>query len=316
MAISKEVRTGVLVTISIVIIVAGTFFLKGSNLFSSDKYYYLYFNNVEGLVPSATVQINGIVAGSVTDVALYGKDSVKVTISLKRKQEVPEGSVAYLFSPDLMSGKAIKLELGDGSKVLEAKSRISTGIEPGALAKITSQLDPVVVNATRIMVRLDSIMATIQQILNPEAQKNIEHGLASMDVTMKNVAALSTSLNKESSHLAGIIRNTNSISGNISRNNDQIDAIIGNLKITSEQLSKADIDATIQSLQATLDQTQILLAKINSGEGSLGMMANDKQLYTNLTSSMSSLDRLLDDLKKRPSRYINIRLFGKAPKDN
>jgi phospholipid/cholesterol/gamma-HCH transport system substrate-binding protein len=59
----------------------------------------------------------------------------------------------------------------------------------------------------------------------------------------------------------------------------------------------------------------VLLSKINNGDGTLGMMANDKQLYTNLSSSMSSLDKLLDDLKKHPSRYINIRLFGKAPKD-
>lgn len=316
MAISKEVRTGVMVAISLFVIITGIYFLKGSNVFSADKNYYAYFKNVEGLVPSASVQINGIVVGSVNDVALAGRDSVKVTLAINKKHQIPEGTIASLFAPDLMSGKAIKLELGNSSRILEDNERVQTKVQLGGLDKITSSLDPIVADATKVMGRLDSIMATIQAILNPATQKNLESGLASLDVTMKNFASLSTSLNKESAQLAGVIRNANSISGNISKNNNEIDAIIGNLKITSEQLSKASIDETIKSLQATLDQTHILLSKINKGEGSLGLMANDKQLYNNVTTSMSSLDKLLDDLKKHPSRYINIRLFGKAPKDN
>jgi phospholipid/cholesterol/gamma-HCH transport system substrate-binding protein len=316
MAISKETKTGIIVVLSLIVITAGTYFLKGFNLFSSDKYYNCYFNNVEGLIPSAAVQINGKIVGNVSEIILQGKDSVKVIIAVNKKVKIPKGTSAALFAPDLMSGKALRLDLGDGGELVEDNGTIPTNIELGIMGKVTAQIDPVLENANKIMYRLDSIAASVQSILSPAAKKNIENSVASLEVTMKNFASLSTSLNKESAQLAGIIRNANSITDNVAKNSKNIDAVMANLKTTTDKLSKADLEKTINKLQSTLDQTSTLLTKINSGEGSLGMMANDKQLYNNLSKSMSSLDKLLDDLKTHPSRYINIRVFGKAPKDN
>lgn len=316
MAISKETKTGILVVLSLIVVIAGSYFLKGFNLFSSDKSYNCYFDNVQGLIPSATVQVKGMVVGTVSEVVLQGKDKVKVVIAVNKKVHLPEGTTAALFSPDLMSGKALRLDLGEGTKILDAGATIPAKMELGMLDKVSSQISPVMDNAKLIMLRLDSITASVQSIMSPAAKKNIESSVASLEITMKNFAALSTSLNKESAQLAGIIRNANTITANVANNSKNIDAVMSNLKTTTDKLSKADLEKTINKLQSTLDQTSTLLAKINSGEGSLGMLANDKQLYINLSKSMSSLDKLLDDLKAHPSRYINIRVFGKAPKDN
>lgn len=316
MAISKEMKTGLMVIISIVVIIAGSSFLKGFNLFSSDRTYNCYFDNVQGLIPSATVQVKGKVVGTVSEVILNGNEKVQVIIAVDKAVKLPKGTTASLFAPDLMSGKALRLDLGQSSEILEDEATIEAKIELGMLDKVGSQIDPVLASATIVMYRLDSIMAALQGMLNPTTTQNIEKSVASLELTMKNFAGITTSLNKESAQLAGIIRNTNTITGNLANNSKNIDAIMGNLKTTTDKLSKADLEKTIHSLQSTLDQTQALLAKINKGEGSLGMLANDKQLYNNLSSSMASLDKLMEDLKKHPSRYINIRVFGKAPKDN
>lgn len=316
MAISKEMKTGLMVVISVVVIILGSYFLKGFNLFSSDRTYNCYFENVQGLIPSATVQVKGKVVGTVNEVILNGNEKVQVVIAVDKKVKLPKGTTVSLFAPDLMSGKALRLDLGQSSEILEDNATIETKIELGMLDKVTSQIDPVLANANMVMYRLDSIMAALQGMLNPTTTQNIEKSVASLELTMKNFAGITTSLNKESAQLAGIIRNTNTITANLANNSKNIDAIMGNLKTTTDKLSKADLEKTIHSLQSTLDQTQALLAKINKGEGSLGMLANDKQLYNNLSSSMASLDKLMEDLKKHPSRYINIRVFGKAPKDN
>lgn len=316
MALSKEARTGMMVAISAIVIILGTYYLKGFNLFSSDRSYYCYFDDVQGLTASATVQVKGKIVGNVSEIILQGKDKVKVVISVDKKVKLPEGTTASLFAPDLMSGKALRLDLGAGTNILADEATIPAVTELGALEKVTSQIDPVLASAKIVMYRLDSIMLSVQSMLNPETQKNIQQSFASMETTMRNFASLSTSINKESAQLAGIIRNANSITANVANNSKNIDAVMNNLKITTDQISKAELDKTILKLRSTLDETQILMAKINRGEGTLGLMANDKQLYNNLSTSMSSLDRLLDDLKKHPSRYINIRLFGKAPKDN
>ena len=90
MAISKEAKTGLMVAISIVVIILGSYFLKGFNLFSSDKSYDCYFDNVQGLIPSATVQVKGMVVGTVTDVMLQGNDKVKVVIAIDKKIKLPK----------------------------------------------------------------------------------------------------------------------------------------------------------------------------------------------------------------------------------
>lgn len=316
MAISKEAKTGVMVVVSTIVIVLGTYFLKGFNLFSSDNNYYCYFDNVEGLTPSAAVQVKGKIVGNVSDVILRGNDKVKVVIVVDKNVKLPKGTTASLFAPDLMSGKALRLNLSNSTEILPDESELPTIIELGIVDKITGKIDPVLTNANTIMYRLDSIMVAVQTMINPETQKNIQSSVASLELTMKNFASLSSSLNKESAQLAGIIRNSNTITANLANNSKNIDAIVANLKTTTDKLSKADLDKTINTLEKTLAETQTLLAKINRGEGSLGMMANDKKLYNNLSASMTSLDQLLDDLKKHPSRYINIRVFGKAPKDN
>lgn len=316
MAISKEAKTGMMVAISVVVIILGTYFLKGFNLFSSDTTYFCYFDNVQGLTPSASVQVRGKVVGNVSEIELQGKEKVKVIIKVDKSVKLPEGTTASLFAPDFMSGKALRLDLGNGTGILDSKATIPAQTELGPIDKVAAQIDPVLASANKVMYRLDSIMFSIQTMLNPETQKNLQQSVASMELTMRNFASLSTSLNKESAQLAGIIRNANTITANVANNSKNIDAVMNNLRLTTDQLSKAELDKTVKKLQLTLDETQTLMSKINRGEGSLGLMANDKQLYNNLSTSMSSLDRLLDDLKKHPSRYINIRLFGKAPKDN
>jgi phospholipid/cholesterol/gamma-HCH transport system substrate-binding protein len=316
MNISKEVKTGILVVISVAALAIGSSFLKGMNVFSSDKTYICYFENVQGLTPAATISIKGLVVGNVSEITLQGNEKVKVELSINKKIAIPQGTIASIYSPDLMSGKAIKLELGSGSTNLNNNDIITSAVELGAIDKITTSIEPAVGNINAIMLRLDSITTAIQYTLNPELQRNVQNSVASLETTMKNFASLSSSLNRESESLAGILRNTNKITNNFASNSQNIDEILSNLKTTSHSLSNADIETTVKELQNTLHQTQLLLDKINKGEGSLGMLANDKNLYNNLSKSMNSLDYLLDDLKKRPSRYINIRLFGKAPKDD
>lgn len=315
MAISKEAKTGLMVSVSVIVIILGTYFLKGFNLFSSDRTYNCYFENVQGLTPSAAVQIRGTVVGNVSEIQLQGKEKVKVVIAVDKDIKLPQGTTAALISPDLMGGKVLRLDLGNSTTMLEKDAIIPAVVELGPLDKVTAQLDPVLTNAGNVMLRLDSIMQSIQAIFNDETRVNLQQSVASMESTMKNFASLSSSLNNESAQLAGIIRNANSITANVANNSKNIDAVMNNLRVTTDKISKAELDKMVNKLQLTLDETQILMGKINRGEGSLGLMANDKQLYNNLSTSMASLDRLLDDLKKHPSRYINIRLFGRAPKD-
>jgi phospholipid/cholesterol/gamma-HCH transport system substrate-binding protein len=83
----------------------------------------------------------------------------------------------------------------------------------------------------------------------------------------------------------------------------------------TDSLAKAELTNTIAQARAALAQTTAVMEKINKGEGSIGLMVNDKALYDNLSKSSDDLDKLLIDMKANPKRYVHFSLFGRKPKD-
>ena len=88
---------------------------------------------------------------------------------------------------------------------------------------------------------------------------------------------------------------------------------ISNFETISQQIKNAKIDSSLFSLKQTLDETSTLLEKANSGEGSLGLLLSDEELYRSLTDASVNLNRLLMDVRNRPDRYVSFSAvnFGK-----
>jgi phospholipid/cholesterol/gamma-HCH transport system substrate-binding protein len=314
MTLSKEARIGLLVSVAILILFTGFYFLRGANLFSRENTYTCYFTNVQGLQPSAAVQIKGLGVGRVSEIKLEGT-KVKVLITVSKNTPVPQGTIAKLASADLLGSKVIALELGNSTAIVEDEGVLPTAIEGGLIDNISTEISPLIKDIRMVVARLDTTVISINGILNEETQTKLNSSIASLEVTMNNFSQLSQKLNNESGELQSIIRNANSITTNLSNNNERISNILKNAETTTNQLSRAPIEATVNDLQAAANQLQGVINKINTNQGSLGMLVNDKELYTNLSASLTSLNNLMADLKAHPSRYINVTIFGKKRKD-
>ncbi|NCX94800.1 MAG: MCE family protein [Chitinophagia bacterium] len=310
MLLPKEARIGLLAGISLIVFFAGFYFLKGADLFSGERPYTCYFNEVDGLVPATEVQLHGIVVGHVGTVSLTKDKGVKVMLRVSKDVVITTSTTATLASSDLLGGKKIKLDLGNSTTPLAKDESIKGIAATGMMENIGSQITPLVGTLTKTIAALDSVVAGITPIVDQKNRMAIAHTLASLDSTAANVALLSATLKKESGEIAGVIHNANDITTNFAKNNDTVKHILSNLNMLSSQLAKAPIQSTVADLQATTVQIKTLLNKINSNEGSLGALVNNKDLYNNLNSTLGSLDRLLDDLKKHPSKYVNISVFG------
>jgi len=83
---------------------------------------------------------------------------------------------------------------------------------------------------------------------------------------------------------------------------------------TTASLSQAKIPETVESLRGTVSELNATLAKVNSTNGTLGLLMNDKKLYQNLEGASKSLNILLDDFRVHPKRYVNISVFGRKDK--
>lgn len=315
MTISKEVRIGVLVASAIIIFFAGFYFLKGSDIFSNDKDYYCYFNNAGGLLESSTIEIKGITVGKVSKMELAGAKGVKVTLSVQSSLGLPKGTVANLTSSGLLSGKVISLELGAGPGNEEPGAILPSAKGGDVVDQVSGELTPRLEELKETIASFNVTLARVNSMLTEENKAAIASSLQSLKTTTENFAKISTTLTKESEQMTGIIKNANSITTNLAKSNDSISRIIANTSRISSQLANAPLQKTITDLEKTATELQAIMKKINSGEGSLGLLVNDKELYKNLNGSLKSITNLTDDLKARPGRYINVSVFGGKKKE-
>lgn len=315
MTFSKEMRIGLLVAIAMAVLFVGFYLLKGANLFSGENEYYAYYDNVQGLTPSAAVQVKGLAVGRVAAIELNGGNKVKVTLATSKKIQIPKGTVAKLISADLLGSKVISLELGAGPGNEEDGATIAAKVEGGIIDNLSVEIAPLIQDIRHVVASLDTVVAGVNNILGPDTRQRLSSSVASLDVTMQNFSQLSQKLNAESAQIAAIIHNANSITTNLANSNQQVSNILKNADNISSQLSGAPLQQTLQDLQNTMSQIRGVIEKVNTNQGSLGMIVNDKEFYNNLQVTLKTLNALMADVNAHPSRYINVTIFGKKNKD-
>jgi phospholipid/cholesterol/gamma-HCH transport system substrate-binding protein len=310
---SKELRIGLLVTISVLVFFAGFYYLKGSNLFSSNNTYYGYYENVQGLQASAPITIKGLQVGRVKGLTLNG-NRVAVEFEVGSKYALPKGTVAQLYAADLLGTKAVKLDLGTSPEVVADNSVLPTNAESGMLDALSAEVNPLLKNAQLVALHLDSVLVSVNSVFNETTRQRLMSSVASLDATMKNFASISSALQGKNGALARTIDNAESFSNTLASNRENLNATMANMRTLSNQLKDAPIEQTARELQGTSAKLNSLMQKIEQGEGSLGMLANDKALYNNLNSTATEFSKLAADLKAHPSRYVNITIFGRRAK--
>lgn len=310
MTLSKEARIGLLVGISVIVFFVGIYFLKGLELFSNENHYKVKFDNVQGLQPSAQIQLKGLQVGKVAKIELDGAQ-VLVTLRISKKTSFPINTIAKLTSLDLLGTKGISLELGSSSTPAPDGHELAGAIEGGIIDKVSSEITPLLQDVRKVVLVVDSVLTGVNGVLNEQTRADLQSSVAALHTSMDNFSSLSANLNRESAQLASVIRNANSISTNLANNNDNIQRILTNFNSISDQLSSAPIQQTFTQLNTAATQIQQLMTRINSGDGSLGQLVNDRGLYDNLNSTLKKLTELSADLKAHPSRYINVTIFGR-----
>ncbi len=315
--VSNEVKIGILVTATLVMFILGFNFLRGRGFLSSEKEYFTLYDNVQGLQESAVVQLKGFTVGKVNKITLQEDKQIRVSFLLKEDLKIPVGSNAQLASADLISGtKMINLNLADSvHQYIKVGGFVSGKASGGLLDNLSEQVSPIVGVVQHAMVSLDTLLNSVNNIITLETRQHLNASFVSLEMGLNELAALSQKLNAQSGTIAGVLENANSITGNLASSNQKITNTLDNLENFSTSLKGAPVQQTLDDLQKAVNNLQGLIARINSSEGSLGLLMTDKQLYYNLTGTLGTLDTLLTDVQQRPSRYINVSVFGRKVKN-
>ena len=319
MKISNETKVGALTAIAITLMILGYSFLKGRSLFKTGNYIYAKFNDVKGLQVSNSVFVNGFQIGNVIEIENTDANltDILVAIKLNTNYNIPDNSVASIKDNPLGSPQ-MEIKLGNSKVFLKKGATILSENSLGMFSALTNQLTPTTDQLKATLKELESTLKNINSIFDPKSKSNLQDAIANINKTTLMLAESTTSLNKmlekQNGSIAKSMDNVNSITANLAKQNEKIDATLSNIKTTSENLSQADLKGSVASFKKSIDNLNGVISKMNSTEGSLGLMMNDKNLYNNLNNSVRSANILLDDLRAHPKRYLNFSVFGKKDK--
>jgi phospholipid/cholesterol/gamma-HCH transport system substrate-binding protein len=312
--INNETKVGILAAFAIALLIMGYNFLKGNSIFSNEKVLYARYAQVDGLTASKPVLINGYQIGRVTNLELQPDASIKATLKINNKYDIPKNTIAKLESTDMLGNKAIVLTLGNDKEYVAEGEFLQTNIEKG----LKESIEPVQKKVELIVAKMDSILGNVNNILNPNTQKNINSSFASIANTLSTLEATTKKVDglvgSESTKLSNILTNVEAITINFKNNGKQIDGIMQNLNKVTDRVAALKFEETVNTANKTLADLQSIVGDIKSGKGSLGALINDKQMYDNLNNASKNLDALMIDLKANPGRYVHFSVFGK--KDN
>ena len=304
----REVRIGLFAVIVMLAGWATVRFLKGAEIFSNANKYYAYYDQVGGIQTASHVMIHGVKVGSVTRVRLDDDPSrgVELEFSVDKRYRIPADSKARIFSDGIMGGKAIDIVMGVSPETIPDDGTITSEVSVDILDMAGSELEFFKGKITSVVDGLTATLDGINTLLG-ENTANINSIVANVDGLTGNVNDM---LAKEKSHLEEALSSLSRFSRSLGDNAERIDTIVGNMSRFSTQLADADLVGTIES---TVNNLNAVLDSVNDGQGSVGKLLNDPELYDNLTAASDNLSALLADLKENPKRYVHFSVFGNDP---
>lgn len=296
MKISREVKTAVLVISGIVLFIYLFNYLKGENLFDSNITYYTKFD-YNALDTSSPVTIKGNTVGKISNIR-YDFDSgmTVVELSVQKELHFTVNSKVRLYEQSLMGGNALSIIPSSDGEMAKKGAFLESEIEPGLIKSLTKNFSGLSTGLDSTLKSADTLLINLNKVVADDSDNGLKAVIAELNETLKGYKTLSYSVNNL-----------------VSKNDENIAAILENFKIISQdftqlsaELKDANLGDAIAKLDTTLTSLNNLVSGLEQGEGSMGKLLNDEALYNNLLGVSKEMEELLRDIKLHPKRYFRI----------
>lgn len=305
--LSKEFKSGFIFLLAIVFLVYGLKYLKGLNVFQSNKPYYAIYDDIDGLQVGSSIRLNGFNVGMVNNIVLSNNNKLLVTLNINSVDSIPKNSICKIVNQDLMGTKGVSLVLGKSDLYAKPGDTLQSGVENSLQDEVNAQILPLKNKAEELIGSVDSLLTVVAAVLNKNTRKNLSNSIKSLDETFsilsQTMIKVDSMVYNNDKRVSKIILNLESITTNLNDSNSGIKPILHNLSLISDSLSNSNIGSLVENINNISNN-------INSGSGSLTKLMKDDKLYNNLEKSTSELAELIEDIKNNPKRYVNFSILG------
>ncbi|MBE7645664.1 MCE family protein [Tenacibaculum finnmarkense] len=303
---SKELKTGIVAVVIIVLFIWGYNFLKGENLFSgSRRQFFVEYKNINGLNKASLVTINGLKVGKIDEISFNTTPEKQgvllVEISLDSDFEFSKNSIARIYSASLMGGQNLAIVPKYDGGLAVSGDYLKGEVESDLFSSVGEKLNPIQSNLQNVLIGADSLLVGINSVLDEKSRKSLNNSIRGLEGTITGIQKTLKSVNNllvdNKENLTATLTNTKKITDNFSK--------------LSDDLANSNLGATVKKLETTLGNVNGLLANMKAGNGTLGKLMTDDKMYTNLTNASKEMEELLREMKLNPKRFVHISLFGK-----
>ena len=305
MKLTKEIKTAILVIVSIFLFIWGYNFLKGKDLFDSSTSVYVVYDNVAGLVNSAPVTLNGLAIGKVNSINIQPDGKLLVEMQITTDFPIAKSSVAEIYDSGLVGGRQIAIKPNFQDKdYIKTGDYLKASSKLGLTDALAQQLEPLQYKVQKLLDNADVLFTNVNEILDEKTKQNLKNSIAELNKTLSEFSVASKNINEM------IADNKSKINSTMTN----FDKTAANFSKMSDSLAKSNLGKTVKNLEKTLANVDKIMTDIEQGKGTMGKLMKDDAMYNNFTNTSKELELLLQDVRLNPTRYVNVSVFGKKNK--
>lgn len=305
MKLTKEIKTAILVIVSIFLFIWGYNFLKGKDLFDSSTRVYVVYDNVAGLVNSAPVTLNGLAIGKVNSIDIQPDGKLLVEMQITTDFPISKSSIAEIYDSGLVGGRQIAIKPNFQDKdYIKTGDYLKASSKLGLTDALAQQLEPLQYKVQKLLDNADVLFTNVNEILDEKTKQNLKNSISELNKTLSEFSVASKNINEM------IADNKSKINSTMTN----FDKTAANFSKMSDSLAKANLGQTVKNLEKTLANVDKIMTDIEQGKGTMGKLMKDDAMYNNFTNTSKELELLLQDVRLNPTRYVNVSVFGKKNK--
>ena len=308
MKFTKEIKVGFLAVLGIMMSVFSYNYLKGINLFDKNRKFIVKYEKVDGLSVSNPVTMNGFKIGKVQKINFNSKNTRELLVDIIIDNDVifPKTSLAELYETGLIGGKAIAIipDYKNDSTIAIDGDYLKGVIKPGLTELVNQILPQVQLQIEAVMKNAEIVLQNINTLFDDETKKELKSSI-------EDFSNLTSSLSETSDEISKLIADN---SENLTNSLSNFRSASSNIKNITDSLNSDDIKSITINLNSLVNNLNSITTSLKNSEGTAGKLINDKSIYDNLENATNQLNRLIEDIKLNPNRYINFSVFGKKNK--